>query len=278
MNQEHYFDRLLNAVKNNRRLQLLELLAANGLALVEIQERFKSYDYRHSQGTITDEYLKPLIDVGLIVNSGNRYRTTLLGKKISDLFLDFSASADFLPSHSECYEEKVINVLSDSPKIYQELKLLIPTKSLGRVLKRLQNVGIIAKSEESKYVFYFKSRRDPQMERISSTEKRVYDSIPDEGADAEALAKSAQINLRRTYKYLRKLRGKKLVFKRKLPKIYSLTENGMRLAMLFTRLQETLLNFSEASASLNGKDSPLISKLMTPDTQQRNMGRRKKAN
>jgi predicted transcriptional regulator len=267
MNQQDYFDKLLNALKNRRRLQLLKLLSESSLLLSEIQNRFRNLSYRHSQGTIMNEYLSPLMAVGLVINNTNRYQATILGKRILTLFQEFFEEASILPPHSECYEEKIINVLSASPKTYEELKLLISTKSLGRVLKRLQEASILAKDEEAKYMFYFRSRRNPKMERVSSTEKRVYDSIPTAGIDAETLSEKAQITLRRTYKYLRKLRGKKLVFKRKLPKKYSLTENGIHLATLFEKLRSTLLNFSKASAQLNTENSDLTPKLMTPDIQ-----------
>ena len=54
--------------------------------------------------------------------------------------------------------------------------------------------------------------------------------------------------MRRTYKYLRGLKGKKLVFARKTPKTYGLTDTGERLAWLLNelhKLDEETLRFSE---------------------------------
>jgi len=57
--------------------------------------------------------------------------------------------------------------------------------------------------------------------------------------------------LRRTYKYVRGLKGKKLVFARKNPKNYSLSEKGERLAWLLNELDkivEETVTFSEEFA------------------------------
>jgi predicted transcriptional regulator len=54
--------------------------------------------------------------------------------------------------------------------------------------------------------------------------------------------------MRRTYKYLRGLKGKKLVFTRKTPKAYGLTEKGESLATVLQDLQnlvEDVWNSSE---------------------------------
>jgi len=277
IDKENSFDLLLNALKNKRRLQLLGMLSENSLSLADIQGKFKHHGYNHSQLTILNEYLNPLLAVGVVASCFNRYRITMLGKKTLEILKNNEDFTKRLPPHSECYEEKIIDALFASPKTYEELKLLASTKSLGRILKRLQETGIVAKADESKYIFYFRSRRNPSMERLSSTEKKVYENIPAEGIDAEALAKKTRITLRRTYKYLRKLRGKKLAFKRKLPKKYSLTENGKRLAILFEKLRNTLMEFSKASALLNSRNS-FTSKIMTPNSQLEAVAKHKKSN
>jgi predicted transcriptional regulator len=44
------------------------------------------------------------------------------------------------------------------------------------------------------------------------------------------------INLRRVYKYLRNLRGKKLVFRRNVPASYQLTEKGKTVAQFLEKV------------------------------------------
>ena len=81
-----------------------------------------------------------------------------------------------------------------------------------------------------------------------TTESKVYSNIPDDGISAKKLAEKTNLSLRRTYKYLRGLKGKKLVFARKTPKTYGLTEKGERLAWLLNelgKLVEETLSFSE---------------------------------
>jgi predicted transcriptional regulator len=87
-------------------------------------------------------------------------------------------------------------------------------------------------------VFFFRSRRDPNKETFSLTERKVYDSLPEEGISAKKLVEETELSLRRIYKYLRGLKGKKLVFTRKTPKTYSLTAKGEKLGSLLQELQD----------------------------------------
>jgi predicted transcriptional regulator len=91
---------------------------------------------------------------------------------------------------------------------------------------------------ERDYIFFFKSKRDPNKENFTLTERRIYDAIPNEGISAGKLAKETGLSIRRTYKYLRGLKGKKLVFIRKTPKAYGLTCKGEKLASVLQELQQ----------------------------------------
>jgi predicted transcriptional regulator len=76
----------------------------------------------------------------------------------------------------------------------------------------------------------------------------VYTSIPEKGISASKLSQKTDLSVRRIYKYLRGLKGKKLVFARKTPKTYSLTEKGERIAWLVNEMHKLVketLNFSE---------------------------------
>jgi sugar-specific transcriptional regulator TrmB len=115
---------------------------------------------------------------------------------------------------------------------------------------------LIETPKERDYVFYFRSKRDPNKETLSSTERKVYDNISEEGISAKKLAEKTGISRRRTYKYLRRLKGKKMVFTRRTPKAYGLTDKGERLASLLHELQsliEETWNFSEKI--VNGEKS-----------------------
>jgi len=267
----NFMANLLNALKNRRRLRILEILSNGRYSIVRLQQKLKKIGYYHSRRTIAEEYVNPLIEVGLVEKNHNKYHTTLLGCKLNESIKDFSAIGE-LPPHSECYEEKAIKALSESPKTHEELKFLIPTESLSRVLKRLQETKLITKDHENSYIFYFKTKRNPQQERLSPTEKRVYEDIPEEGITAKKLADKTNISLRRTYKYLRKLRGKKLAFKRKRPKAYALTREGRQIAKL-EKMHVLLIEFAQVSAEFTTQALEVIQQISVPDT--RKKGRNK---
>jgi predicted transcriptional regulator len=206
----------------------------------------------HSQDTIAEEYVRPLIKVGLAAEARDEYYATMFGGRLTELLEDFPKFVNVLPAHSECYEETLLGALLAGPKTFQEVEELISPKTASRVLKRLKMGGLIETPEEKDYVFFFRSKRDPNKETFSVTERKVYDTIPEEGISAKKLAEKTELSIRRIYKYLRGLRGKKLVFTRKTPRTYGLTAKGEKLAFLLQELQdlvEEVWNSSEQVVS-----------------------------
>lgn len=233
-----FLERLLNTLKNERRLQLLDMISKQHHSLPQLQIELRSQGYIHSQQTIIEEYIAPMVDVGLLQDDQNPYATTLLGSMVNDVVRDFRQLEQALPAHSDCYEETVLGILLERPKTYEEIKKIIPTNSAPRVVSRLQKTGLVQTPKEKDYVFFFRTKRDPNLTRQLQTEKKVYDRIPENGISAKKLACVAGISLRRTYKYLRKLKGKKLVFVRKKPLSYSLTDKGTKLAEILKALRK----------------------------------------
>jgi sugar-specific transcriptional regulator TrmB len=107
----------------------------------------------------------------------------------------------------------------------------------------------VAKSKIPEYVFYFRTKKVPK-KAFSPTEKKVYETIPEVGISSRELSEKAGINLRRTYKYLRRLRKRRLVFTREKPRTYELTSSGMELANFLEETANLVLDASEASAFL----------------------------
>ena len=233
-----FLERLLNTLKNERRLQLLDMISKQHHSLPQLQIELRSQGYVHSQQTIIEEYIAPMVEVGLVQDDQNPYATTLLGSMVNDLVRDFRQLEQALPAHSDCYEETVLGILLEGPKTYEKIKKTIPTNSAPRVVSRLQKTGLVQTPKEKDYVFFFRTKRDPNLTRQLQTEKKVYDRIPEDGISAKKLACVAGISLRRTYKYLRKLKGKKLVFVRKKPLSYSLTDKGTKLAEILKALRK----------------------------------------
>ena len=128
--------------------------------------------------------------------------------------------------------------LTTGPKTFEEIENLISPKIASRILKRLRSVGLIETPEDREYIFFFKSKRDPEKETFTDTERKIYETLSDQGISAGKIAKETGFSLRRTYKYLRGLKGKKLVFIRRTPKAYSLTCKGEMLASVLEGLQQ----------------------------------------
>jgi sugar-specific transcriptional regulator TrmB len=65
----------------------------------------------------------------------------------------------------------------------------------------------------------------------------VYDNISIDGSSARKVARDTSISLRRTYGYIRRLKGKKLLFVRKKHTLYWLTSKGKQVTMLLQGLR-----------------------------------------
>jgi len=264
--KEDYRNTFLNTLKNKRRLMILEILSKSSLSIPQLQKELKELGYNHSQETIFNEYVEPLIATGLILENSNHFRTTIFGNEVSQIFAGLHGIEDILPPHSECHEEKIVEALLESPKTYEELTLVISNDSLKRAMARLLDAKLITTNGNNNYIFYFRTRRPENKERFSTTEKRVYDNIPEEGITGERLAEMTHISLRRTYKYIRKLKGKKLVFKKKHPKTYALTAEGMKIATFLEKLDALLKEFAEVSVTVTTKTFEDIQRIPMSDT------------
>jgi predicted transcriptional regulator len=238
MDNPNYIKELFNVLKNQTRLHILNAIVNGRYSVIQLQQELKKTGHSHSQDTINEEYLQPLMAVGLATESRDEYYATTFGGRLTETLGAFPEFAEMLPAHSECYEETLLRALLEGPKTFEEIESLISSKIASRILKRLRSVGLIETPEDRDYIFFFKSKRDPDKETFNETERKVYDTIADEGISAGKLAKETGLSMRRTYKYLRGLKGKKLVFIRRTPKAYGLTSKGENLASVLAELQQ----------------------------------------
>lgn len=238
MDDPNFIKNLFNVLKNETRLHILTIIVEARYSIEQLQHELKKGGYVHSQDTISQEYLQPLMNIGLAAESREEYYATMFGDRLTGILEDFPEFANVLPAHSECYEETLISELLIGPKTFQEVEAIISPKAASRVLKRLKIAGLIETPEERDYVFFFKSKRDPRKEKLEITEMKVYNAIPEEGISAKKLSIKVELSIRRIYKYLRGLKGKKLVFTRRTPKSYGLTAKGKKLAVLLQDLQK----------------------------------------
>ena len=237
MKNPNFVMTLLNTLKNDRRLQILEIISEGYHSVARLQQELKKQGYYHSQQTITEEYLTPLLEVGLAEEYQNRYCATAFGCRLNGLRKDFSDVENVLPPHSECHEETALGMLLNKPKTHQDFENIIPRKSVARMLSRLQKAKLVETTNENEYVFYFQTKRDSNAVNFSPAERRIYENIPINGIPARKLAEKTSVSLRRTYKYLRRLKGKKLVFARKKPKSYTLTAEGLKIATMLKEIR-----------------------------------------
>ena len=238
MDNPNYLKELFNVLKNETRLHILQAIVNGRYSVSGLQQELKKTGHIHSQDTINEEYLQPLMSVGLATETRNEYYATTFGSRLTELLDGFPEFAETLPAHSECYEETILQSLLTGPKTFEDIEALISPKITSRILKRLRSTGLIATPEERDYIFFFKSKRDPSKETFTISERNIYNSISDEGISAGKLAKETGLSMRRIYKYLRGLKGKKLIFIRRTPKAYELTTRGEKLAKVLQELQQ----------------------------------------
>jgi len=242
VNENMHTRQLLNAVKNKRRLKILDAFCERSLSVRELQRHLRESGFRHSRSTILEAYLKPLLRVGLVGEDGVRFRATFYGRMVQGL-LSEHGSMGLLPLHSCCYEEVVLKELC-TPKTFGELATLVPPKSLSRILMRLRAKGLLAEKPRSNYVLYHRVKGKLRMP-LSPTEKRVFEAIPQTGIAIRSLSSAVGINIRRTFKYLHRLREKKLVFALKTRRTYELTVQGRDIANILDEIEKL------AESSLN---------------------------
>jgi predicted transcriptional regulator len=242
-----FVTRLLNTLKNERRLEILEMVSAERHSIIQIKSGLCDKGFNHGLNTINQEYVQPLLEVGLVNRYQDSYCATLFGQKLSYLTRGFHDVAEVLSPHSECYEEVALTALTRNPLTREGLQEIIPEKNLSRVISRLQKSGLVESNIDKDYVFFFRTRRDPSLSELSSTEKKLYEVIPETGISARRLAGEAGICVRRAYKYVRKLKGKKLVFVRRKPPTYTVTAKGEKTGKILEGIRRLVSEATLAS-------------------------------
>jgi len=190
------------------------------------------------------------LTVGLVNIVREEYHPTTFGVRLTKLLGGYLELADRLPINSKCYEETLLQSMLSGPKTFEDIKAVIQPEAASRTLKRLRSSNLIVTPKERNYIFFFKTIRDPAKETLTTTERKIYDAVAQEGISAPKLAKEEGLSLRRTYKYLRSLRCKKLVFTRRTPKPYDLTCKGKKLALTLQEIEQTIQDASNSSTQV----------------------------
>jgi len=238
MSNPRYLRTLLNVLKNPTRLHILQLITKGKYSVNQLQQELKKTRHKYSQNTIVDECLQPLMAVGLAAEARDKYYATTFGRRIAQLFEGTPEFAEKLPANSEGYEESLLQALLPGPKTFKDIQLFISPKITSRTIKRLRLLDLIETRADRDYVFFVKSKRDPAKETFTCVERKIYDAINYTGISAGKLSKETGLSIRRIYEYLRHLRGKKLVFIRRAPRVYGLTVKGIKIATVLQELQQ----------------------------------------
>jgi hypothetical protein len=79
MENPNFMKDLLNALKNDTRLQILKKIVRVRYSVRKHQQELKKTGHSHSQYTIAEEYLRPLVEVGLAAETQDQYQRLAAG-------------------------------------------------------------------------------------------------------------------------------------------------------------------------------------------------------
>ncbi len=235
-----YLEEFFNVLKNETSLHILNLLANCRCPLSQIQLELRIAGSCHSRSIICHEFLQPLSSLGLVCESEGEYHLTLFGSCLTKSLECFAEFSPMLPNNSKCYEEIVLQHLLSGSKTFESIEEVILLRNVSRTIKRLRSTGLIKTTKGSEYVFFFKTKRDSRNEILTATESKIYDRIDYQGISIGNLTRQTHLSKRVTYRCIKHMKGKKLIFQRRTPKTYDLTDSGRKLATILFNLKQTV--------------------------------------
>lgn len=219
--------KLLKAAQHDTRREILEMLLEKPTSLLEIYETLKTPDSPISLNQARNKHIQPLIEATLIHQEDERYYITATGKNIYNILTNFEL--DSYPLHANGHDEEVLRALYSTPHTYNELTDVIPKNAVYRSLNRLQEQGLIVKSEFSGRVVYFATKRRPTR-KLSPVESQIFKALIKEALPVKEISEKVGVSVRRVYEYLKQLRYKQHVAKEEKPILWKITEKGKALA------------------------------------------------
>ena len=85
MDNPNYIKELFNVLKNETRLHILQAIVNGRYSVSRLQQELKKTGHTHSQDTISEEYLRPLMAVGLATEARDEYYATTFGGRLTEL-------------------------------------------------------------------------------------------------------------------------------------------------------------------------------------------------
>ena len=174
MDNPNYIKELYNVLKNETRFHLLLAIANGRCSVSQLRKVLKKTGYNYSQQNLSEDYLLPLIRAGLATEVRDEYCATMFGGRLTELLKNCPEFVQLLPAKSECYEETLLQFLLSGPKTFEDIEARIPPKSVSRTLKRLRSVGLVETPIQRDYIFFFKTKRDPEKEKLRAKSDRSH--------------------------------------------------------------------------------------------------------
>lgn len=229
---------LINPIKNDRRIRILEVLSTGSYSIDNLQQELKEKGCYQSRSMI-QHYMEPLVKLHLVKEEDGFYKLAEDGRKVYDVW----AKSGFqeLPANSRGYEETILKLLMSKRGTYDDLAQIVPKSVLPRTLNRLKAKELIVRSSPPGRVFFFAAKRRPTR-RLSPTESRIFYALPKTGISVGELSKKVGINIRRTYKYLRRLRFKRHALKKSVDATFAITPKGIHLAEALDAVSNIIQN------------------------------------
>ncbi|MFX0097365.1 MAG: BlaI/MecI/CopY family transcriptional regulator [Candidatus Hodarchaeota archaeon] len=227
------------SIKNNRRRLILdELNRTSSAPLPLIQEKLNQNRFSHSRSTISNWYLQPLQESGLVRQMDGVFEITPLGRRINREIRN-KWWFDRLPRYGSCHEEFLILALMNGEKSREELSYLIPESVLSRVISRARPF-VRRKSVR----VYSRTKKPHPPEDASPKEREAFDIIWRAGdLRISDLLKLVSAHQRTVYKVLRRLKERGFVSNEKLLSTLELNEEGKKLADTLWKIAvQVLLN------------------------------------
>jgi len=231
---------VMATVTNETNLKILRLLGRSPSDAESLLAKLKVGGGSAAVYMGLDRVLKSLVEAGLVRVEGETYRLTTAGQKTLD-------SLEQYPSLGlekiDALSEKVLRLLAHDVKTFDELAEEIPRRELVRALNYLRVHGVVAKTSGRNQVIYFATKRRPTR-RLAPTEFAVFKSLPKQGTSAQELSKKLGLTLPSVYRYLRLLRYKRHVTRRKQAMTFELTPIGYQIAEALEKVAKVVEGLS----------------------------------
>ena len=130
MDNPNYIKELFNVLKNETRFHILQAIVNGRYSVSQLQRELKKTGHSHSQDTINEEYLQPLMAVGLATEARDEYYATMFGGRLTQLLGSFPDLPKRFQPTQNAMKKFFYNIYYQDQKRSKILKYLSRQKSL----------------------------------------------------------------------------------------------------------------------------------------------------